>query len=295
MTSLSKTWKRSVPYLYIAPVQLMLAGIIFIPILFTLWLSLHSSSYGKLMSFIGFENYIDIFTDRAFYDSLLRNVIFVNIVVYGELALGLGFAVFFTGKIPFKKLMISIVMAPYAVSNVLAVLMWRFILEPDYGMLNVLFRRLSLPQFLWTIDPIHAFIVIVLIAIWLRVPFTFLILYNSILGIPKYIYDAARVDGARRWQVFIHITVPIIMPAILICLMFRYIFAFRTFGEIWVLLGGGPFRSTELLSIYLYKRVFVYYEFGVGAAVAWVMIIATLLMASYYFLIMYKRMFKNEG
>ncbi len=273
----------------------MLAGIIFIPILFTLWLSLHSSSYGKLMSFIGFENYIDIFTDRAFYDSLLRNVIFVNIVVYGELALGLGFAVFFTGKIPFKKLMISIVMAPYAVSNVLAVLMWRFILEPDYGMLNVLFRRLSLPQFLWTIDPIHAFIVIVLIAIWLRVPFTFLILYNSILGIPKYIYDAARVDGARRWQVFIHITVPIIMPAILICLMFRYIFAFRTFGEIWVLLGGGPFRSTELLSIYLYKRVFVYYEFGVGAAVAWVMIIATLLMASYYFLIMYKRMFKNEG
>jgi multiple sugar transport system permease protein len=277
----------------IAPVQIMLFIVMFVPILYTLWLSFFSYTFGKPMFYIGLDNYAEIFTDKNFIASLIRNVVFVNIVVYGELGVGLAMAVFFTGKVPFKKLMISIVMAPYAVSNVLGVLMWRFVLEPDIGMLNKFLLSLNFPQFLWTVIPEHAFAMVVLIGIWLQVPFTFLILYNSILGIPKELFEAGRVDGASKFQIFSRITIPTIMPAILISLLFRYIFAFRTFGEIWVLTQGGPFRSTEMLSIFLYKTGFIYFQFGTASAVAWIMIVITMLIAAYYFRIMYKRMFAN--
>ena len=286
--------RKMVPFLMIAPVQILLVALLFLPVLYTLWLSFYSYTFGKPMTYVGLDNYIGIFTDKHFQLSLIRNIVFVNIVVYGELFIGLGMAVFFIGKVPFKKLMISIIMAPYAVSNVLGVLMWRYVLEPDIGMLNKLFMSLNLPQFLWTMIPEHAFVMVVLIAIWLQVPFTFLILYNAILGIPPELFEAAKVDGASSVQIFGRITIPVIMPAILISLLFRYIFAFRTFGEVWILTKGGPFRSTELLSIYLYKTGFVYFEFGVASAVAWVMIFITLLIAAYYFRIMYKRMFSNE-
>jgi multiple sugar transport system permease protein len=287
--------KKLVPYLYIAPAQLLLIGFIFLPILYSLWLSFYSYTFGRPMSYVGLDNFIDIFRDPSFISSLIRTVIFVNIVVYGELLMGLAFAIFFIGRVPFKRLMISIVLAPYAVSNVLGVLMWRFVLEPDIGMLNKILVNLNLPQFLWTAIPEHAFVVIILISIWLHVPFTFLILYNSILGIPMELFEAARVDGATSSQIVTKITIPVIMPAILISLLFRYIFAFRTFGEVWILTKGGPYRTTELLSIYLYRRGFVYFEFGIAAAVAWIMIIITMLIAAYYFRAMYKRMFSNES
>ncbi|HUV06714.1 MAG TPA: sugar ABC transporter permease [Spirochaetia bacterium] len=281
---------RVVPYLMIGPVQLMLLLVILLPIIYTLWLSLNSYTYGRKMTFAGFSNYAALFSDRNFIGDLINNIIFVNIVVYGELFLGLGMAVFFVGRVPFKKLMISIVMAPYAVSAVLGVLMWRFILEPDIGMLNRLMISLKVPQFLWTVDPVHAFIVVILLAIWLQVPFTFLILYNSILGISTELFEVAEVDGANKWQVFRHITVPIIMPAILVALMFRYIFAFRTFDIVWIMTGGGPLRSTELLSIYLYRTGFRYFELGKAAGVAWIMVIVSLLIGAYYIRIMYRRM-----
>lgn len=291
--TIGKFRKMIVPYVLISPVHLFLFALIFIPIVYTLWLSFYSYTFGREMSFVGLDNYITIFRDKYFIDSLVRNIVFVNIVVYGEIFAGLGLAVFFTGWVPVKKIMVSIVMAPYAVSNVLGVLMWRFVLEPDIGMLNKFMVNMNLPQFLWTIIPEHAFAMIVLIGIWLQIPFTFLILYNAILGIPQELFEAARVDGASGLQIFTRITVPIIMPAILISLLFRYIFAFRTFGEVWILTKGGPFRSTELTSVYLYKHGFVYFEFGIAAAVSWVMIIITLLIAAYYFRVMYKRMFAN--
>ncbi len=282
---------RSLPYLFVAPVQLILILVIFIPILYTLWLSFHNYSYGQAVTFAGVNNYREIFADRVFIRALINNIIFVNIVVYMELVIGLAMAVFFVRKIPFKKLIIAIVMAPYAVSTVLGVLMWRFLLEPDIGLINGFLASASLPQIEWTVNPMHAFAVIIILAVWLRVPFTFLILYNSILGIPTELFNAAKVDGCTGWQVFTHITVPVIMPAILISLMFRYIFAFREFDVVWILTGGGPFRSTELLSIYLYKRGFNYYELGVASAVAWVMVLITALIGAYYFYVMYKRMF----
>lgn len=284
---------RTVPYALSGPVIALLVIVILLPIVYTLWLSFQSNTFGRAPEFVGIANYAQLSEDPAFWRALINNVIFVNVVVYGELLLGLGMAVFFVRRIALKKLMISIVMAPYAVSTVLGVLMWRFLLEPDLGVLNVWLRSIGLPQLVWTVNPIHAFVLIILIEIWLRAPFTFLILYNSLLGIPRDLFDSAKVDGASGWQTFRMITVPTIMPAILVSLMFRFIFAFRAFDVVWILTEGGPYRSTELLSVYLYRWAFSYFEFGLGAAVAWVMVILTVLIASVYLRQMYLRMFKN--
>lgn len=281
------------PYLLVAPVQAMLASLILLPVLYTLWLSFHNYTYGKPVSFAGLRNYAVIVRDRAFWRAFWNNVIFVNIVVYLELAVGLGMAVFFSGRVPFKRLAISVVMAPYAVSPVLGVLMWRFLLEPDIGLINGMLQSLHLPHIEWTVNPVHAFAVMILLSIWLQAPFTFLILYNSILGIPRELFEAAAVDGATAWQIFARVTVPVIMPGILVSLMFRYVFAFRTFDVVWILTAGGPYRSTELLSVYLYRRGFTYYEFGIASAVSWVIVVVTILMAAHYFRLMYRSMFAD--
>ncbi len=282
-------------YFFVGPVQLVLTLIILLPILMTLVLSFQNYTYGKSAEFVGFQNYTRIFGDRNFRRALVNNIVFVNLVVYGELLLGFGMAVFFKRKLAFKKFAIAIVMAPYAVSTVLGTLMWRFMLEPDIGMLNGLLRTLSLGQLEWTTRPVHTFIVLILLSIWLNVPFTFLTLYNSLLGVPGDLFEAARVDGASPSQVFRFITVPSIMPAILVSLMFRYIFAFRTFDIVWILIQGGPFRSTELLSHYLYRQAFSYFRFGLASAVSWIMVLVTILMGAWYFRILYLRMFRHES
>lgn len=286
---------KLIHYLLISPVQLMLVALIFLPALYVGWLSFYESSFGMPPRFVGWKNYVFLLHDPHFWRALWNTLLIVNVVVYGELLLGLGMAVLFAGGVPLQKVMISLVLAPYAISPVIGVLMWKYMLEPEVGVLNSLLRLIHLPEIAWTTNPVHALLVIILLSIWLHTPFTFMILYASILAIPQELFEAARIDGASSWQIFWHLTVRIIMPSILVALLFRYIFAFRIFSEVWILTQGGPVRTTEVLSIYLYRYGFRYYEFGTAAATGWVMVIVTLLIALYYFRIMYKRMFAYEA
>ncbi|MBL8655070.1 MAG: sugar ABC transporter permease, partial [Alphaproteobacteria bacterium] len=107
--------------------------------------------------------------------------------------------------------------------------------------------------------------------------------------IPADLYEAARIDGASPWRQFIHITVPVLMPAILVAVLFRYIFAFRMFSEVWLVTGGGPARSTEVLAVYLYQEAFRYNEFGIASATGWLMVAGSILLAIPYLRSLYKR------
>ena len=130
-----------------------------------------------------------------------------------------------------------------------------------------------------------------MLSIWLHLPFTFVILYAARLAIPRDLYEAAAVDGARHVQQFRRITLPLLMPAMLIAMLFRYIFAFRLFSEVWLLTGGGPARQTEVLAVYLYLEAFRYNAFGEAAATGWLLVIASLILALWYLRRLYKEMF----
>ncbi len=286
---------RLLPYLLISPVQALLVGVIALPSAYVLFLSFTSSSFGRQPVLIGLGNYITVLTSRYFWTALLNTFLVVNAVVYGEVLLGLGMAYLFATGVPFRKTMFSIVLAPYAISPVVAVIMWRYMIEPDVGFLTHAMSGLGLPGLDWAVNRWHALGVVSLLSIWLHLPFTFIILYSALISVPVSLYEAARTDGAGAWNEFRHVTLPSAAPAILIAMLFRYVFAFRIFTEVWLLTGGGPVRQTEVLATFLYREGFRYHNFGTASATGWLMLLASLLIASFYLYQMYRRTLSYEA
>jgi multiple sugar transport system permease protein len=278
---------------FIAPVLALMSAVILIPAIYVLYLSFHESTFGRAPTFVGAANYARILADPYFWRALANTAIVVLIVVHVELALALGVALLFAGGLPLRKFLIAAVLAPYAVSEVGAVVMWRTIFDPDTGVITRLLERLGLPPLEWSVSPSHGLALVAILSVWLHLPFTFVILYAARLGLPGEIYEAARIDGAGPWQIFRRITLPLLVPAMLIAMLFRYIFAFRLFSEVWLLTQGGPARSTEVVAVYLYLEAFRYNNFGVATATGWIMVLASLCLASFYLRRLYREMFAD--
>lgn len=277
----------------IAPVHILILSVIVIPSLYVIWLSLGQSSFGQAQTFVGLQNYYNVLTDPAFRSALWNTVVLVVVAVHVELAIGLGMALLFASGLPFRRFLLVAVLAPYAVSEVIAVVMWRFLFDPDAGPVTLVLKALGLPILDWSFEPTHAMILIALLTIWLHLPFTFIILYAARLAIPADLYEAARIDGATPFQSFRRVTMPLLGPAIIVALLFRYIFAFRIFSEVWLLTQGGPARSTEVVAVYLYQEAFSFNAFGTAAATAWIMVVVSLLLAAGYVFILRKQVAAN--
>jgi multiple sugar transport system permease protein len=287
LRSKTKIIAQAVPFL--APVQILILSVIVIPSLYVVWLSLNSSTFGQSPTFVGFDNYVRTLTDPAFLHALGNTVLIVVFAVHLELALGLAMALLFANGLPFRRILLVAVLAPYAVSEVIAVAMWRFLFDPDVGPVTIALSSLGLPILDWSFEPSHALIMIGLLTIWLHLPFTFIILYAARLAIPKDLYEAARIDGATAYDAFRKVTMPLLGPAIVVALLFRYIFAFRIFSEVWLMTQGGPARSTEVVAVYLYQEAFRFNAFGTAAATAWIMVVASLVLAAGYVFLLRKQ------
>jgi multiple sugar transport system permease protein len=265
----------------LAPAHLMLLCTIALPSLYVLWLSFTQSTYGSITGYVGFANYATMLDDPYFWHALLNTLIVVNVVVYVELVLAVAIAVVFAQGVPFRRVLIALVLMPYAISEVVAVVIWKFLMDPDLGMVERPLAAIGLPLH-WAVDPPAGLALVCIISVWLNLPFSFIIAYAAIRGVPQELYEAAHTDGASAWQSFRHITFPAILPSLLVALIFRYIVAFRLFSEVWLLTGGGPARMTEVLAIYLYKQAFTYADFGQGAAAGWIMVLGSGLFAVAY-------------
>jgi len=282
-----------VPYLMTAPANTLVGLFILLPAACVLALSFMQSSYGLAVTFVGLENYTKLLHDRYFWRSALNTFIVVNAIVYLELLLALGLTGVMPPPGPLCRIIISIIILPYAVSEVVGVLIIKYMFDPGAGVIAYWLHALGLPELAWTTRPGDALVLVILLTVWLHMPFTFLIVYTARLGLPAELYEAARTDGAGAWQRFRHVTLPLLMPAILVAVAFRYIFAFRLFPEVWLLTQGGPARQTEVLAVYLYKCAFRYYDFGLASATAWAMVILSLLIAAPYFRSMHRRRFDS--
>jgi multiple sugar transport system permease protein len=281
--------------LMLAPAQLLLIAFIAIPSVYVLWLSFTESSYGKEAVWVGLQNYLELWEDAAFWRALKNTLIIINAIVYGELLLSFLIASVFVQGIPLRGLVLSVMLMPYAISEVVAVVMWKFMLDPDIGAVSRALTGLGFGEFLWATNPTHGLILVCLISIWLHLPFTFIIIYAAMLAVPKELYEAAKIDGANGWQRFRYVTLPGIAGAVLVALIFRYILSFRLFSEVWLLTSGGPARMTEVLAVYLYKQAFTYANFGMGAATGWIMVVISGLVAAVYILLLHKRGFQKDA
>ena len=289
---------RSIPlsaYTLLAPVHVLLLGVIALPSIWVLWLSLNESSYGTGLTYVGLANYARIFSDEYFWRASLNTFIVVNVVVYVEMLMALALAAFFATGLKYPRLMFAIVLMPYAISEVVGVLSWKILMDPNIGAISRTLEAMGLGTFNWSVSPAQGLTLVSVISIWHNLPFTFLLLYAGMLAIPASVYEAAKMDGATPWQSFVRITLPLLIPSLLVAVIFRLVFAFRLFSEVWLLTKGGPARTTEVLAVYLYQGAFRYGDFGLAAAAGWIMVVGALLIASIYLFEMQRRMSKNHG
>jgi multiple sugar transport system permease protein len=271
-----------VPYLLTAPVMIMLGCILFVPSLYVVWMSFHSSTFGVESEWVGIDNYVRILADPVFWRATWNTLIVVNVIVYVEVILAICVSLALARNVVGRGFIISIILLPYAVSEVTAIVMWRYMFEPDVGIVSYLLQAIGIGQLNWVVDRWHALFLVSMLTIWLSFPFTFLIIYAAVRNQPSETVEAAFVDGANRFQAFRHITLPAILPVVLVAVIFRYIFSLRLFSEVWLLTQGGPARLTEVLATYLYRHGFRYQEFGVAAATALIMLVISVAIAAFY-------------
>ena len=252
-------------YGLVAPMLAYAAGIAVLPIFFTLWLSLRRQMpIFNISEFVGLENYRFLIEDPRFWNALWNTAYFVVLAVGLELALGLGFAMLLHQRFRGRGIARALVLVPWAVPTVVAARFWEWILNADFGVLNYLLgTRIN-----WLGDPFWAMHAAIVADVWKSTPFVVLLLLAGLQVIPEDLYRAARVDGAGAWQLFRHITLPLLKPVIFLVLLFRSMDAARVFDLIFVLTGGGPANETETLVVYSYKLMYRTLQFGYGSAVA---------------------------
>src|SRR4029079_16712472 len=176
---------RALHYAMVSPTLVLLLAFLVIPAFYVGWLSFTTSTYGRESTFVGLANYSALFGDRIFWRAFWNTFFVVNGIVYVEVLLGLGLAVLLSGPVPCKALVIAVILAPYAITESSGIVMWRYMLEPDVGMISQLLSRAGLGQLDWNTEPAQTLALAAVIAIWHHLPFTFLILYSALTTVPK--------------------------------------------------------------------------------------------------------------
>jgi multiple sugar transport system permease protein len=272
----TKSKKKNI-YLLLSASFVLLLVTFLIPTIWALFLSFTNYRMGRAKSFVGFDNYVRIFKRSPdFWASVYRTLLFTIFMVAGEFLAGFLFSLVLSRGYKFQKLLVAIVIAPIAVSPVVAMIIWKYLLAPNYGLINYILTLLGRTEPDWFTNPTLIFIIITIIDIWINAPFVFIMIYPALLSISPEIKEAAQIDGASSTQLFFHITLPSIKQVSLTAIIFRVIFALRLFENIWLFARGGPGGASRVLSIYLYEQAFTFWNFGMGSAIAWILLILTM-------------------
>ena len=276
-----KPLSRMGPYLVMAPGMLLLLALAVYPFIFLFKISFQDYHPLKVdKPFIGLDNYIHLFQDHNFWNAIKVTFIFVTSSVLLEFILGLGIALILNKLIKGGKIFQSIILLPIAMAPVVVGLMFRFMMNEQYGVLNYFVEIFGFTRTAWLSDPTLALPALILTDVWQWTPFMILILLAGLKGIPNDPYEAASIDGASAWQAFWYVTLPQMSKIIYIALLLRTIDAFRIYDTIYMMTKGGPINVTSTLSWIVFDQGFKFLEFGYGAAISVVMIIivVTLLM-----------------
>ena len=284
---------RSLGIAMIAPVMVLLFGVILIPELWAIVLSLTNYSPTGTVAFVGVDNYTKILGDPYFINSLINTLKFIVFGVALQMVLGTAFALLLSRRFKFQKLWIALILAPSAMSPAILGTAWKYLFNADFGPINYVLYRSGIEPPYWFTNATFAFIALLIVYTWHSIPQVIIFIYPAIISIPPEYHEAASIDGASKLQMLRLITLPLIKPALLVALVFRSIVAVRVFAEIYVLTKGGPFRATEVLALYLYKEGFVYFSWGSAAAVGWLILLITAVIAMPQIRLLIRQMYEG--
>ena len=288
----SVSWERRkrkfLPYAYLSPTLALLAALTIVPIVTVFLYSLVDNVIvtQTTPTFIGLENYEDVLTDRKFRGALGNTLYFAIASVIVHFIIGLAFALLLNSRLigaNTKAIFRVIYILPWVFTASIIAILWRLLLNP-HGVVNFVLLELGLIQELkeWLSDRDLALNAVTFINIWSGYPFYMVSFLAGLQGIPDDLYEAGRVDGASFWQLFRFITLPQLRPIIISLALLDFIWTIHQFTLIWMTTGGGPMRSTEVLSTYTYKAAFSSHEFSIASTLAMVILAICTFVAIFY-------------
>lgn len=263
------------PFLLVAPALVVLLTLSIYPLLYSITTSLQQqTSSGVVWSLVHFKR---LASDGFFQLAMVHTIVYALMALTIEFFLGLGLALLLNQQMRGRGLFRASLLVPMMLPTVVVGVVWRLLLHPNFGAINGTLKQIGIPveNLTWTSSPRLAFLAVIAVDVWQWTPFVFLVLLAGLQAIPQEPYEAALIDGSTRWQTFRHVTLPLLKPAILIVLLLRTMDLLRVFDQIFILTEGGPGVATEMISLYIYRTAFRFFDFGYAAAMSFVLLALT--------------------
>jgi multiple sugar transport system permease protein len=269
--------KISAAYFFLAPALIAIFVFFFIPVIAALIMSftdfdIYSLGNFSNVRFVGFKNYLTLFEDPLFWAALKNTFYFVFLAGPLSILVSLVAAMLLNSKlVKFKSVFRLTYFVPVVTTLVAVAIVWRFVYHPRFGILNYLLGFLRIDPIDWLGDPFWAMPAIVLMAVWKNFGYNMIIFIAGLQNIPSYLYEAAEIEGANRWQQFKFITLPMLAPTTLFIGIITMIGFFQLFAEPYIMTQGGPLNSTLSIVQYMYQEGFRWWNMGYSAAIAFVL------------------------
>jgi multiple sugar transport system permease protein len=279
--------QRRFGYLAVAPALFVLFAILAYPIGASLWLSLQNVKLAAgvfAQAFIGVDNYAELISNDGFQSAIIRSAYFSFIEVVAVVGLGLAVAQLLNHPMGRHGIFRVMLIVPWAIAPVANAVLWKWIFNANYGILNALLSELgAIDSYVtWLGSPARALNMLLIVDIWKSIPFIALLLLAGLQKIPTMLYRAAKLDGANAWQQFRYVTLPSLRTTLAIAIILQSLWSFRVFDLIYVLTRGGPADGTVLLNYLAYRETFNFLHIGTGAAIANVIFASTFVLAALY-------------
>jgi len=264
----------------ISPSLLVILAVCLFPLAYGIVISLHKYELALPvpLSFVGLQNYWRVINDPTFWHAVKISAITVVAGAVLQLAVGLGAALLVNEEFRGRSAVVSLLLIPTTIAPVVVGFVFRMILNDRFGPLNYFLKLVGLPAVPWLSNPTAAVAGIVLANGWEWFPFVMLVVLAGLQSIPQELMDAAMVDGASSWQLFWRVTLPLLMPIVIVVVLIRAIEDLKLFDIIYVTTGGGPGIATQTMNMYAYQRGFNFFSIGYASALSYVQLIITLLM-----------------
>lgn len=253
------------PYLLVSPYLIFVTVFVLFPVLFCFFLTFHKWNIISPMHFIGFDNYTRLLHDRLFWKAIGNTLKFLLLHIPLQLIVSLFLAQLLNQKIKAISFFRASFFLPVIVSGVVVTILWQQLFGFDSGIFNRMLSGIGLPKIGWLVNPDIAIYSIAVMATWKNVGLYVILFLVGLQTVPPQYYEAAKLEGATRWQQFYHITLPMINPTIFLVVVLSTIGGFSLFIEPYIMTGGGPLNQTLSAVLYIYKQAFQYYNMGYSA------------------------------
>ena len=276
-------------FVFVAPFLAVFGALLVFPLFWGIWLSFHKADTFSTGKFVGFANYVRLFHDRVFLQSIWNTFYFVFLTVPALAVLGLFLALCLNSRTRTSAVLRAVFFSSSVLSVTIVTLIWRIVYIPDIGLLSTVYGWFGAKAPAFISDPSLAMIGIAIATIWWCIGLPMMLFLSALQQIPQDIYEAASLDNANRWQTLRSITIPSIKRTFILVIIIQIVLQFQLFGQAWLMTRGGPNNLTKPIVLYIYDTAFRRWDLGMGAAASEILFILILIAAMAQYLVTHRK------